>query len=295
MAKFLSGRQLSEAIEKIIWDADKQLILISPFIKLDDHFKKLFENHERNPQLEIIVIFGKNEGDVSKSFNKSDFEYFKNFYNVTILYLEKLHAKFYANDSGGILTSINLYDYSFKNNIEFGNYIPKNFSTKLFKRKGDIWSKCDEMIEGSEVIYIKRPIYEINKNLLDIKWSRNYVGSKCLVDLTENFYGDSNVETEKSLKHYSDYKKEFIEDRKAKARPVRELEQSSNQSRNNLSERVGYCIRCSRTIGYDISRPLCKKCWQSWKLLAKEDFREKYCHKTGRESKGETSFANPIL
>ena len=49
-----------------------------------------------------------------------DFDYFKEFKNISIVYVPTLHAKYYANESKGVITSLNLYDYSFKNNIEFG-------------------------------------------------------------------------------------------------------------------------------------------------------------------------------
>jgi hypothetical protein len=41
MAKFITGKDLENAVEKIIWDVESQLLIVSPFIKLDDHFKKI--------------------------------------------------------------------------------------------------------------------------------------------------------------------------------------------------------------------------------------------------------------
>ena len=47
MTKFLTGQELEDAIYDIIWDAKKTLLIVSPFIKLDDYFKKLFHKHKR--------------------------------------------------------------------------------------------------------------------------------------------------------------------------------------------------------------------------------------------------------
>ena len=85
MAKFISGEELEKVIYDIIWDAKKTLLIVSPFIKLDDYFKRLFDNHANNPSLHLIIVFGKNEGSPSKSLSKIDFEYFKKFLNILYL------------------------------------------------------------------------------------------------------------------------------------------------------------------------------------------------------------------
>jgi hypothetical protein len=41
MAKFITGEELEKVIYDIIWEAEKTLFLVSPFVKLDDYFKKL--------------------------------------------------------------------------------------------------------------------------------------------------------------------------------------------------------------------------------------------------------------
>ena len=45
MSKFITGLELEETISKIIWETKETLLIVSPFIKLDDYFKKLFDNH----------------------------------------------------------------------------------------------------------------------------------------------------------------------------------------------------------------------------------------------------------
>ena len=128
MNKFLSGKDLEDAVYEIIYKAKKYLIIISPYIKLDDYFRKvLFDPHQGNAYLSIFIVFGKNETHINKSFNLEDFEYFKTFPNISIVYSPNLHAKYYANEKQSIITSINLYDSSFKHNIEFGVLFEFNF------------------------------------------------------------------------------------------------------------------------------------------------------------------------
>src|SRR5690554_5227279 len=133
MSKFVTGKELEDAIYNIIWDAKDILMIVSPYIKLDDYFQELFNRHVNDPKIHILLVFGKNEKDVKRSLNKTDFDFFKKFPNVSIVYTPNLHAKYYGNESQGVITSINLYDYSFKNNIEFGVFskqsILNRFST----------------------------------------------------------------------------------------------------------------------------------------------------------------------
>lgn len=127
MAKFLIGKDLNDAVYDIIYDAKKILLIISPYIRLDQYFKKeVFDTHKGNADLQIIIAFGKNPSDIQRSFKFEDFDYFKEFPNISIVYIPNLHAKYYANDNKGLITSINLYDYSFKNNIEFGVLFESN-------------------------------------------------------------------------------------------------------------------------------------------------------------------------
>ena len=60
MAEFVTGRRLGEEVYDIIFNARKQLLIVSPFIKLDDYFKReVFNKHKSNAELHIIIAFGK--------------------------------------------------------------------------------------------------------------------------------------------------------------------------------------------------------------------------------------------
>ena len=71
MAKFLTGNELNTELEKIFERADEQIILISPFIKLHDRFISTLRTKKDNHKLEIIIVFGKNEEDMSKSMKQA--------------------------------------------------------------------------------------------------------------------------------------------------------------------------------------------------------------------------------
>jgi len=186
MSKFLTGKKLENAIYDIIWEAKNTLLIVSPFIKLDDYFKELFNKHSKNPKIHILLVFGKNEKEVKRSMNREDFDYFKKFPNISIIYVPNLHAKYYGNEEKGIITSINLYDYSFKNNIEFGVYSEQSLLNNFTQTTdNEAWNECIKIAEENEVIFIKRPVYQFKKILINI--GKDYIKSETLLDLQINF------------------------------------------------------------------------------------------------------------
>lgn len=284
MSKFLTGNALNDAIEKTIWDAEEKLLIVSPYIKLDDHFKKLFYKHEQNPDLHLMLVFGKNETEVKRSMSKEDFDYFKKFPNVSIVHVPNLHAKYYGNEFQGVITSINLYDFSFKNNIEFGVYSEQSF-INTFKKTADneAWNTCFEIAESHDAVFIKRPIFQ-HKGILITK-SRNYVGSKILLDETDQFYGMFKKQRPSGRK-FIDFPPELDFEDNPGERPIREKEELPIH---------GFCIRTGTQIKFNPKQPMSSDAWKSWNKFGNPDYPEKYCHKTGMPSEGKTSMKNPIL
>lgn len=264
---------------------------MSPYIKLDAQYKELFDKQRHNNELHILLTFGKNERRVDKSFNQSDLEYFKQFPNISIIYVPKLHAKYYGNEKMGIVTSINLYDYSFDNNIEFGVlYESSGFS--LFNKHSDaeVWNACKAIANTDTVVYINRPMYE----------NYNYRGSKMLFDTTTELYGSKPLL--KSAQKYDEFEDELDYDKVYSEMPTRQISSRPEapvyrQTRPvpNNSFSPGYCIRTGEKIPFNVKSPFSKPAYQSWSKYKKEDYAERYCHYSGEPPDGETSFKKPIL
>ncbi len=287
MAKFITGVELEEAIYDIIWNAEETLLIVSPFIRLDDYFKTLFKKHLNNPNLHIVIVFGKNENDVKRSLSKSDFDYFKSFMNISVVYVPNLHAKYYGNEHKGVITSINLYDFSFKNNIEFGVYSEYNIVLNSFVNNTDTaaWDTCFKIAEDNESVFIKRPVFE--KKMFSVLRGKSYIKSDILHDVTNKFYSYSNLSQKGgAIKKLTDFPEELELGSQSSDRPTRaEVENMSS----------GFCIRSGEKIAYNTKRPYSEKSFKSWIIYANMDYPEKYCHKTGKESKGKTSMRNPVL
>jgi hypothetical protein len=280
MAKFLTGNELNSELEKIFERADEQLILISPFIKLHERFISVLKTKKNNPKLEIIIVFGKNEDDLSRSMKLDDFNFFKEFPNIEIRYERRLHAKYYANESSALLSSMNLYSFSQDNNIEAGVLTKAtllgNFATKLWDGEESFevvaWKYFERVIEQSDLLFRKIPEYE--STMLGL--TRKYKDSKIEVDKFSEFFMDRAKFETKSNKEY----------------PQKKQKEQVTHIKN---KHTGYCIRTGKQIQFNPSQPMSEEAYQSWAKFKNEDYPEKYCHFSGEESNGETTYAKPIL
>ena len=276
MAKFVKGNGLNAEIESIFDEAEGQLTIISPFIKLHKRFKDSLKSKINNPKLEVQLVFGKNESNKSKSLSSEDFEFFKQFANVRIYYEPRLHAKYYANQTAAVLSSMNLYEYSQNNNIEFGIVTQREMGLDRLKEKvmgveldNDAWQYFNSVVEGSELLYFNEPVYE--SNMLGL--SKKYIRSEVRVDLlTEELSKAKRVSKVKPNKP-------------AEVESVKPTTDSKN----------GYCIRTGEQIPFDLTKPYTDKAFKSWSRYKNEDFTEKFCHFSGEPSEGKTTMAKPIL
>lgn len=246
---FLTGIDLSEKIYDTIYNSEEYLLILSPFIQLDNYFKQeVFKTHLNNSNVHIIIGFGKNENNINRSFKKEDIEYFTAFPNITIVYIPNLHAKYYGNEKKSVITSMNLLEYSFKNNIEFGVYSEKkliNINSDPFFESA--FSTCLNIVEEhGYTIFVKRPKYR--KKYLLIK---DYVGSDTELDLINELINYGKVKKKK----LSDFRNEkyvnaaLKEDRKA----VDDYNKNNiTVDQSKIKEQNGYCIRCRTNINLNI-------------------------------------------
>jgi len=279
MSVFLTENDLNAALSEILESAKYELIIISPYIKLHDRYKSILKTKLHNPDLTIIVVFGKNEKDKEKSLNKDDFEFFKQFPNIQIRYENRLHAKIFANDENVLITSMNLYDYSQDTNIESG-ILSEVYDKKIGKKAMDYFER---VVKQSELIFDKVPVFE--KKFLGL--SSKYIESEIEVDNSENFFAKK------------DYKRVFKKQYKRNY-PSKENENKSNGNNKKQKEigenkEYGYCIRTGVKIPYNREKPFSAEAFKSWNKYKDGDYPEKYCHLTGEVSNGKTSFNRPIL
>ena len=215
MAKFLTGNELNSELEKLFERADEQIILISPYIKLHDRYASTLRTKKDNPKMKIIIVFGKNEEDLSRSMKQEDFNFFKEFPNIEIRYEKRLHAKYYSSESSAILTSMNLYNFSQDNNIEAGvmtkatllGNIASHLMTFVTDEDGfDTTAQAYflRVIEQSELLFKKEPVYESTTFGL----SKKYKSSRTDVDKLTDFFANRSKYENNSRK--DNYEKKTI-------------------------------------------------------------------------------------
>jgi hypothetical protein len=306
MSRFLTGKELEDCITNIIWDASETLLIVSPFIKLDDYFKKLFKKHVNNPKLHIIIVFGKNEENVGKSMSKSDFDFFKEFMFISVVHVPNLHAKYYGNELQGVITSINMYDYSFKNNIEFGVHSEVRILNIGNRIEQEAWSKCMEIAKAHEAVFIKRPVYQ--KGLFGSSFGKSYIKSDVVLDNTGSFYGGFfNKKESRNFQTIGEFPDELSLNSSSSEKPQRQVEEkpvkkqntnpkkSGTVNNNPNSGHFGFCIRTGVQIPFNIEKPMCEDAFKTWSYFGNPDFPEAYCHYSGEKSEGITTFNKPIL
>lgn len=210
MAEFITDKQLDDKLTDIIWNAKKELIILSPYIILDDYCKKIFKKLKNNPELKIVIIFGKNERETKKSLNPENLELFKEFSHITIIYCHNLHAKYFSNESEALLTSLNLLGKSMTGNIEYGICFQKEES-KSEKLYEDSLNYTKELLSKNPCVYVKRPVYiETSKDK-----TKRYIESKVIYDVTDLLYNNTFFEK----KYHTEFEVELLE---ADDKPTRE-------------------------------------------------------------------------
>jgi hypothetical protein len=269
MAKFLKGNELNAAIENLFEDAEKSIVLISPYIKLHERYISVLRSKKGNPKLEIKIVFGKNEDDLSKSMKEEDFNFFKEFPNIEIRYEKRLHAKYYANDDSAIMTSMNLYSFSQDNNIEAGILLLNGKDSVDI----DAWDYFNRVIDQSELLY-----------------QRNAHFDKANFGLT-NRYKESTTEVDKLSEFFAN-KSKVESNERFKSKPT---VAKTTAVQTSESVQLGYCIRTGKRIPFNPKHPMSADAYANWMQFKNQDYSEKFCHFSGEASYGETTFAKPIL
>lgn len=144
MAKFLNTSATNYYLEELIKNADDRLILISPFLKLNDKIKELLEDKNRL-KIDIRIIYGKSE------LHPDEINWLKDLSYIRTSFCKNLHAKCYINEKSCIITSLNLYEFSQVNNNEMGIFVDRDTDSELYK---DAYSEAQRIIRISDEVRI---------------------------------------------------------------------------------------------------------------------------------------------
>ena len=154
MAKFLTTTGTNYHLEEMIKGAQDRLILISPFLKLNDRMKELLADKNRL-KIDVRIVYGKSE------LQPQEIEWLRGMTYIRTSFCKNLHAKCYMNEEMCIVTSLNLYEFSQVNNNEMGILIQRTEDGQLYK---DAYEEAQRIIRISEEVRIslERVISEID-------------------------------------------------------------------------------------------------------------------------------------
>ena len=103
MAEFLDNTGISSALTDLIKNSEKELYLISPYIKLTSINRNYIQNCEgENFSINII-----HRDDAP--LKDEDLCILKDLKNVRIYSCANLHAKCYLNENFGVISTMNMY------------------------------------------------------------------------------------------------------------------------------------------------------------------------------------------
>ena len=144
MPKFLVTTGVSYHLEELINKANERLVLISPFLKINEKIKQSLEDKNRM-KIDIRVIYGKN--DLLPEENN----WLKSMTSIRASFCKDLHAKCYLNENEAIITSMNLYEFSQVHNNEMGIYVVKETDPILYN---EIYEEVKRLIRISDEIIV---------------------------------------------------------------------------------------------------------------------------------------------
>jgi phosphatidylserine/phosphatidylglycerophosphate/cardiolipin synthase-like enzyme len=247
MAEFLTTRGTTSEIENIINNADNDLVLISPFIKIPD---SLFQNLRAadHKGVKIKLVYGK------KTLEPGVIEQLSQLKNLKLYFLDNLHAKCYFNEQSMVITSLNLYDFSEQNNREMGVLITlqndKGVFTKAIREARmiiDLATLSDVNVQVKEQTQKQfKPQSTVEKQKPKSNWLKDL--SAFLPGLFDDDNGyciGCKTEIEYNLK-YPYCPKCY----KARAK--------------NIAQKATYCHRCGHPSTTSFSKPLCRSCFENY-------------------------------
>lgn len=172
MAEFLTTKSTVSHIEKIIIEAEKKLVLVSPYLQISKTFFERLKDAS-NKNIKITIIFGKNELKPNEENLLDELK------NLELLFYKNLHAKCYFNEKAMVITSMNLYEFSENNNREMGVFITKQNDKNIFEQAVNETHSIMQSHETIKLAKTKRKLFE-NRNKSNKKAKKKQTKGYCI-------------------------------------------------------------------------------------------------------------------
>lgn len=149
MSKFLNTKGITDWITRIIDETERELVIITPYMQLSDNIYNSLQN-ANNRGVETIIIY--REGKLTEK----DKQKLCSIDNLNLMHHPNVHAKCFYNENYLLIASMNLYEFSEKNNREMGVLLHRN---SLDDNKSNNWGSND--VDDDEIF--EDALIEINQ------------------------------------------------------------------------------------------------------------------------------------
>ena len=157
MAKFLNTSATTYLLEELIKNAKERIYIVSPYLKLNEKIKELLDDKNRL-KIDVRIIYGKTE------LNPQEMEWLSKLEYIRLSFCKNLHAKCYMSESVGIITSLNMYEFSQVNNNEMGVLFHKEEDRVLYK---DCLDEVQRIIRISEEVRMNIELFNAQESDAD--------------------------------------------------------------------------------------------------------------------------------
>ena len=127
MAKFLTAKACTAKIEEMVREAGEKIWLISPYIDIDEQLKQRLRARD-GAGIEMRLVYR------GKKLPEGESEWLNSIDSLEIRSHANLHAKCYMNEREALITSLNLYEYSQVNNVEWGILVSRFGDEELYEQ-----------------------------------------------------------------------------------------------------------------------------------------------------------------
>ena len=258
MVEFLTTSDTSSRLERIIKEALRELVLVSPYLQISNNLLERLQDADKL-QVKITLIYGKDQLKPEESEKLGDLK------NLALYYYKNVHAKCFYNENHLIITSMNMYEFSEKTNREMGVFV---------HREGD------DGIYGKAVTEVQSILSHSTKIKIESRGGLTAMGRA------------SDETRPKSPRDLPAVGKSFEEIRPKSPSGLAVVGRAIRAVVNDLVDDKGFCIRCGKTMDYDPDRPLCLNDFLKWNEFKKTDYPENWCHRCGKRRK--VSMGRPL-
>jgi hypothetical protein len=253
MAKFLTAQKASAAIEDIATKADKELVLISPYVKIPDPLMQRFKYlDEKN--IKITLVCREANLKAEERTRLSDIEH------LELRFLDNLHAKCFYNQESMVIGSLNLYESSLGDNHEMGVLLTLREDQDVFV---DARKEADFIIKTAEIVTIVSK-QNIRASNVDVNDRRKILKTKEKVQNSPAVGFLKEIGKALGLSEQKGYCIRGGEEIPYNVdRPLCRQHFGVWKEHEDPDYKEHYCHRCGERHWTSFSRPLCLSCFKN--------------------------------